>query len=92
MSDKNNPPHTIKKGETLWKLTHGDKDAIEATAALNHISNPDKIYAGQKISVIDEKTADAIKDLGDILKKDGVKPVSENAPNAVQGTGEQRQR
>lgn len=45
-------PYTIKKGDTLSHIAKRTGTTVSALAAANGISNPNKIYAGQKISLV----------------------------------------
>lgn len=43
--------YTIKKGDTLWKISGGNQSKITAIQKLNGISNPNKIMAGTTIKI-----------------------------------------
>ena len=56
-SDKNSSNYTIKSGDTLSQITldynnhYGTNYSVEDIAALNGITNPDLIYAGQSLDL-----------------------------------------
>lgn len=41
--------YTVKWGDTLWKIGKATGWGVWQLAAVNHIPNPDKIWAGQKL-------------------------------------------
>lgn len=41
--------YTVKWGDTLWKIGRATGWGVWQLAAVNHIPNPDKIWAGQKL-------------------------------------------
>lgn len=46
--------YTVKSGDTLWTIAKrltGDSSNYKAIAKQNHITNPDKIYVGQKLVI-----------------------------------------
>ena len=43
--------YTVKSGDTLYKLSMLFCTTIEAIACANHIADPNKIYAGQKLRI-----------------------------------------
>lgn len=46
--------YTVQKGDTLWliaKKVTGDGANYKAIAQKNNITNPDKIYVGQKLVI-----------------------------------------
>ena len=46
--------YTVKSGDTLWliaKKVTGDDSNYKAIAQKNNITNPDKIYVGQKLVI-----------------------------------------
>ena len=47
--NKNNYIYIVKKGDTLSKIAKKFNTSISKLAQLNNISDPNKIYVGQKI-------------------------------------------
>lgn len=43
--------YTVQKGDTLWDITGGDWNKINAIAAANGITNPNKIYTGENLII-----------------------------------------
>jgi LysM repeat protein len=49
--------YTIKKGDTLSGLAKRYGSTVESLASLNSIKDPDKIYAGDVITIPDHEPA-----------------------------------
>jgi LysM repeat protein len=43
--------YTVQKGDTLWDITGGDWNKINAIAAANGITDPNKIYTGENLII-----------------------------------------
>ena len=43
--------YQVKSGDTLWSISRRTGVPVDQLAARNHISNPDRIYAGQQLDV-----------------------------------------
>ena len=43
--------YVVRSGDTLWGLSRRTGVSVQELAARNHITNPDRIYAGQNIDV-----------------------------------------
>ncbi len=44
--------YTVKKGDTLWKLSKKFNTTIKSIANINNIENPDLIYPNQKLIIV----------------------------------------
>lgn len=43
--------YVVRRGDTLWELSRRTGVSIQELAGRNHISNPDRIYAGQNLDL-----------------------------------------
>jgi LysM repeat protein len=43
--------HVVRWGESLWGIARRYGTTVEAIAATNHIANPHRIYAGQRLVI-----------------------------------------
>ena len=77
--------HTVVPGDTMWKLAVqyqvGTSEIIQANP---QVSNPDRIYPGQILSIpqLDDKTAayeaEVIRLVNDIRRQNGLQPLAAN--------------
>lgn len=44
--------YTVQKGDTLWKLAKRFNTTVEDILAVNDIENPDLIYPGQRLIIV----------------------------------------
>lgn len=47
--------HTVKSGDSLYKIAKNHNITVEDILKLNHIPNPDLIYPGQEIVIPEPK-------------------------------------
>lgn len=80
--------HTVKKGQTLWRICHAYGADLTEVARANGISDPTSIKVGQKIWIpgaertIDVPPAPGLGGTGPVVSRSGVPP----NPRASRGT------